>query len=237
MRGRALTVVTLFATAASLLLSPPAAYAVSGELTVFGEADLVTKTQSLTESMGGFDPGQLLFATYRQVPDPDHAPDAKSACQPTMATNFDARILDAVAGEGSNRVVLPLGLFVVCSYYTDVGKTAEADARLLGTAISGEWLARPPPPAPRRTAVWMTPYRFRTTVTVVGSVGGPASGTVAIQRKVGKNYVTIARLPVRRSTFGGVVPAARGQILRTVLLPIPGKPGWAASRSADMPVR
>ena len=51
------------------------------------------------------------------------------------------------------------------------------------------------------------------------------TGSVAIQRKVGRNYVTIARLPVRRSRFSGVVRMARGQILRAVLLATPGTPG------------
>ena len=62
---------------------------------------------------------------------------------------------------------------------------------------------------------------------------GPSTGKVAIQAKGGRNYVTIATLPVKGGVYRAAVSARAGQTIRAVLL---ASPGWAASRSADVPL-
>lgn len=206
--------------------------------------DIARNTQVLTVTLEGTTVGEVVWATYRKIPNPD-APQNQldDKCAETMATNKDTLFFGPLVSPGtvSRTRVITLGLFVVCPYYAAPGLTGRADAQVASNALLGQWIPAAPPaarPAPRRTSVTLTVTlmisRTRTSATVLGVVGGPTTGSVVMQRKVGRGWVTIASFPVRRSRFAGALPATRGQIVRAVLL---AAPGWQASRSAELTLR
>lgn len=206
----------------------------------FMNPSLDTRSQTLFIRMTGVE-SETWYVTIRSV-DPKVDPDMDTVCPDTMATNTDKVLIGpylvTASGVLEKRFPMPLGRYGICLYNARPGQTTRAQAVLGYTKVAGYVVVTPPPrptPTTRATRLSFGVMQSRAGVTVWGRVTvGPPTGKVAIQAKSGRNYVTIATLPVKAGVYRAAVPARTGQTIRAVLL---ASPGWAASRSADVPLR